>query len=97
MIESGETRWLFTPRDAVGARATTSSSRSRSSKISPATAIGRAFEVDNFERTDLTPEPERRTLAVHDRALTRRADFTSLRSSPITARSAHPVVEIRCA
>ena len=24
--------------------------------------VGRAFEVDNFERTDLTPEPERRTL-----------------------------------
>ena len=28
--------------------------------------IGRAFEVDNFERTDLTPEPETRTLRVQD-------------------------------
>ncbi len=24
--------------------------------------VGRAFEVDNFERTDISPEPERRTL-----------------------------------
>ena len=61
-IESAETRWLFTPRDpwvpgdyelvALAFLEDLAGNR-----------IGRAFEVDNFERTDITPEPERRTLA----------------------------------
>jgi hypothetical protein len=60
-IESAETRWRFTPRDpwtfgdydlvALAFLEDLAGNR-----------IGRAFEVDNFERTDLTPEPERRTL-----------------------------------
>ena len=61
-IEGAETRWRFTPRDpwvsgdydlvALAFLEDLAGNR-----------IGRAFEVDNFERTDLTPEPERRTLA----------------------------------
>jgi hypothetical protein len=60
-IESAETRWRFTPRepwtpgdyDLVALAFLEDLAGNR---------IGRAFEVDNFERTDLTPEPERRTL-----------------------------------
>ncbi len=61
-IEGAETRWRFTPRapwvsgdyDLVALAFLEDLAGNR---------IGRAFEVDNFERTDLTPEPERRTLA----------------------------------
>jgi hypothetical protein len=61
-IEGAETRWRFIPRDpwvsgdydlvALAFLEDLAGNR-----------IGRAFEVDNFERTDITTEPERRTLA----------------------------------
>jgi hypothetical protein len=59
-IDAGELRWVFTPRDpwpageyqllALGFLEDLAGNR-----------IGRAFEVDDFERTDRTPEPERHT------------------------------------
>jgi hypothetical protein len=59
-IESDETRWLFTPSvpwtagdyDLVALAFLEDLAGNR---------IGRAFEVDNFERTDVSTEPERRT------------------------------------
>jgi hypothetical protein len=59
-IEAAETRWRFTPRggwtpgdyDLVALAFLEDLAGNR---------IGRAFEVDNFERTDLTTEPERTT------------------------------------
>ena len=62
VIESGETRWLFTPRDAWAAGNYELVAFAFLEDLA-GNRIGRAFEVDNFERTDLTPEPERRTLA----------------------------------
>jgi hypothetical protein len=61
-VDAGESRWQFTPRDpwsagehqlvALGFLEDLAGNR-----------IGRAFEVDDFERTDRTPEPERHTRA----------------------------------
>jgi hypothetical protein len=59
-IEADETRWLFTPAkpwtagdyDLVALAFLEDLAGNR---------IGRAFEVDNFERTDTSSEPERRT------------------------------------
>jgi hypothetical protein len=59
-IEAAETRWRFTPREAwvqgdyelVALAFLEDLAGNR---------IGRAFEVDNFERTDITTEPERNT------------------------------------
>jgi hypothetical protein len=61
-IESDETRWLFTPRApwAVGDYNLVALAFLEDLA---GNRIGRAFEVDNFERTDVTPEPERRTRA----------------------------------
>ena len=63
-IDSGETIWRFTPRApwqrgnyalvALGFLEDVAGNR-----------IGRAFEVDNFERTDQTPQPERFTRSFH--------------------------------
>jgi hypothetical protein len=61
-IEAAETRWSFTPGAAwvpgeyelVALEFLEDLAGNR---------IGRAFEVDNFERTDITSEPERSTLA----------------------------------
>lgn len=57
-IDAGETRWSFTPHEpwtpgdyAVIALAFLEDLAGN--------RIGRAFEVDNFERTDITSEPER--------------------------------------
>ena len=60
-IEAGETQWLFTPRDPWTARDYDIVALAFLEDLA-GNRIGRAFEVDNFERTDLTPEPEKRTL-----------------------------------
>ena len=60
-IESDETRWLFTPRDAWAPGDYDLVALAFLEDLA-GNRIGRAFEVDNFERTDITPEPERRTL-----------------------------------
>ncbi len=61
-IDPGETCWRFTPRDAWR--------EGRHQLVAlefledlAGNRIGRAFEVDNFERTDKTPQPERHVLA----------------------------------
>jgi hypothetical protein len=61
-IEPGETCWRFTPREAWR--------EARHQLVAlefledlAGNRIGRAFEVDNFERTDRTPQPERHVLA----------------------------------
>jgi len=61
VIESGETRWLFTPRDDWAAGNYELVALAFLEDLA-GNRVGRAFEVDNFERTDITPEPERRTL-----------------------------------
>jgi len=60
-IESDETRWLFTPRDAWAQGDYEIVALAFLEDLA-GNRIGRPFEVDNFERTDITPEPERRTL-----------------------------------
>ncbi len=60
-IESDETRWLFTPRDAWVPGDYALVALTFLEDLA-GNRIGRAFEVDNFERTDITAEPERRTL-----------------------------------
>ena len=60
-IEGDETRWRFTPREPWSAGAYDLVALAFLEDLA-GNRIGRAFEVDNFERTDLTPEPERRTL-----------------------------------
>lgn len=62
VIEGGETRWLFTPRDAWVAGNYELVALAFLEDLA-GNRVGRAFEVDNFERTAITPEPERRTLA----------------------------------
>jgi hypothetical protein len=61
VTESGETRWLFTPRDDWAAGNYELVAFAFLEDLA-GNRVGRAFEVDNVERTDLTPEPERRTL-----------------------------------
>jgi len=60
-IESAETRWRFTPRDLWAAGDYDLVALAFLEDLA-GNRIGRAFEVDNFERTDITTEPERRTL-----------------------------------
>jgi hypothetical protein len=60
-IEAGETRWQFTPRDVWATGGYQLIALAFLEDVS-GNRIGRAFEVDNFERTDRTPEPERTTL-----------------------------------
>ncbi len=60
-IEPGETRWLFTPRDPWREGAYQLVALSFLEDLA-GNRIGRAFEVDQFERTDSSPEPERITL-----------------------------------
>jgi len=57
-IESGETRWLFTPREAWAPGEYQLVAQAFLEDLA-GNRIGRAFEVDNFERTDITSEPER--------------------------------------
>ena len=60
-IERAETRWSFTPRDAWAPGEYELVALAFLEDLA-GNRIGRAFEVDNFERTDITSEPERRTL-----------------------------------
>jgi hypothetical protein len=60
-IEDAETRWQFTPRNPWAAGDYDLVALAFLEDLA-GNRIGRAFEVDNFERTDITPEPERRTL-----------------------------------
>jgi len=61
-IEGGETRWLFTPREPW-ARGDYQLVALSFLEDLAGNRIGRAFEVDRFDRTDSTPEPERATLS----------------------------------
>ena len=61
-IEAAETRWRFTPRDAWTPGTYDLVALAFLEDLA-GNRVGRAFEVDNFERTDITAEPERRTLA----------------------------------
>jgi hypothetical protein len=61
-IDAAETRWRFTPSDPWTTGGYDLVALAFLEDLA-GNRIGRAFEVDNFERTDLTPEPERRTLA----------------------------------
>jgi hypothetical protein len=61
-IESDETRWLFTPRQPWAAGDHNLVALAFLEDLA-GNRVGRAFEVDNFERTDATSEPERRTRA----------------------------------
>jgi hypothetical protein len=60
-IEPGETRWVFTPRDAWAPGEYQVVALAFLEDLA-GNRIGRAFEVDNFERTDITSEPERTTV-----------------------------------
>ena len=60
-IESAETRWRFTPRAAWAPGSYELVALAFLEDLA-GNRIGRAFEVDNFERTDITTEPERNTL-----------------------------------
>jgi hypothetical protein len=60
-IESRETRWLLTPRDPWTPGDYQLVAFSFLEDLA-GNRIGRAFEVDNFERTDITAEPEKTTL-----------------------------------
>ena len=59
--EDSETRWRFTPRDAWLAGDYDLVAFAFLEDLA-GNRVGRAFEVDNFERTDISTEPERRTL-----------------------------------
>ena len=93
-IEAGETRWLFTPRDPWTAGDYDLVALAFLEDLA-GNRIGRAFEVDNFERTDLTPEPEKRTLRFNIASVVISAPYVSIVSD--RASSAHAVVETRCA
>ena len=60
-IEPGETRWLFEPRDPWQGGDYQIVALSILEDVA-GNRIGRAFEVDEFERTDRRPEPERFTI-----------------------------------
>ena len=57
-IEDHETRWRFTPRDAWQAGAYQLMAFGMLEDLA-GNRIGRAFEVDQFDRSDRSPEPER--------------------------------------
>ena len=62
-VEARETRWSFTPSAAWGAGPYSLVALSMLEDLA-GNRIGRAFEVDNFERSDRTPEPERTVIAL---------------------------------
>ncbi len=66
-IEAGETRWLFEPRDPWQAGDYQLVALSILEDVA-GNRIGRAFEVDEFERMDRKPEPERFTIPFTIRA-----------------------------
>ena len=60
-VDEGEKRWTFTPRDAWRAGTYQLTALAMLEDLA-GNRIGRAFEVDNFDRADRTPEPERTTI-----------------------------------
>jgi hypothetical protein len=60
-VEERETRWSFTPRDAWGKGPYQLVALGMLEDLA-GNRIGRAFEVDRFERSDRTAEPERVTM-----------------------------------
>ena len=62
LSKAAETQWRFTPRDPWTAGDYDLVALAFLEDLA-GNRIGRPFEVDNFERTDISPEPERRTLA----------------------------------
>jgi hypothetical protein len=69
-IEPGETRWRFEPRDPWPAGDYQLVALSILEDVA-GNRIGRSFEVDEFERTDRRPEPERFTMPFTVRPTTR--------------------------
>ena len=61
-IERGETRWSFTPRTAWQPGQHQLVALAMLEDMA-GNRIGRAFEVDRFDRTDRSPEPERTSIA----------------------------------
>jgi hypothetical protein len=61
VVEAGESRWRFTPRAPWAAGAHQLVALAMLEDLA-GNRIGRAFEVDNFDRADRTPEPERTTM-----------------------------------
>jgi hypothetical protein len=61
-IEPGEKRWRFTPKDPWPAGEHQLVALAFLEDLA-GNRIGRPFEVDDFERTDRAPEPERHTLS----------------------------------
>ena len=60
-VEARETRWSFAPRDPWGGGRYELVALAMLEDLA-GNRIGRAFEVDNFERSDRTPEPERTSI-----------------------------------
>jgi hypothetical protein len=60
-VEAGESRWGFTPRAPWTAGAYQLTALAMLEDLA-GNRIGRAFEVDNFERSDRSPEPERTSI-----------------------------------
>ena len=61
-VEAGESRWSFTPSTAWTAGVYHLTALAMLEDLA-GNRIGRAFEVDNFNRTDASPEPERTSIA----------------------------------
>jgi hypothetical protein len=62
-IDAHEKRWTFTPRGAWSAGPYQLVALGMLEDLA-GNRIGRAFEVDNFERSDSSPEPERTTIPI---------------------------------
>jgi hypothetical protein len=60
-VEAGESRWSFTPRAPWTAGAYQLTALAMLEDLA-GNRIGRAFEVDDFERSDRSPEPERTSI-----------------------------------
>jgi hypothetical protein len=60
-VEAGESRWSFTPRAAWAAGPHYLTALAMLEDLA-GNRIGRAFEVDNFERSDRSAEPERTSI-----------------------------------
>ena len=96
-VDNAETRWTFTPREPWRAGTYQLLALDILEDVA-GNQIGRAFEVDNFDTVDKSPNPEHHDSfrRVERQSVTRSGEtrFSPIRSS---ASSAHAVVEIRCA
>ena len=61
-VESGESRWSFTPRSPWSAGTYQLTALAMLEDLA-GNRIGRAFEVDTFNRADASPEPERTSVS----------------------------------